>query len=350
VTAPDHAGVPVTVLTGFLGSGKTTLVNALLRRAEAGRIAVIVNEVGDVGIDDLLIEPVAEDVALVSGGCLCCSARGDLLAALERLLAGRAAAALPSFDRILIETSGLAEPAPILHLLTGGAGPVHGAHLAGTVTVVDALEGLGQLRAHPESVHQVALAERLVVGKVDLAEPGDVDALEGRLRALNPWAPIARSVLGSVPTAHVLGSPSAGSAVEAGGRPLAAGPFAPGAGAGHHHSGDPRAFSLQRERPFSRALLGMWLSRVLAELGGRVLRVKGLVQVPGAGGPLLVNAVQHRLYPLARLPAWPSADHRSRLVFVVEGDLQSRVLDLLEQAERGTPDEQALRATKERVA
>ncbi|MCU0934504.1 MAG: GTP-binding protein [Gammaproteobacteria bacterium] len=349
MTVRDHAGVPVTVLTGFLGSGKTTLVSALLRRAEAGRIAVIVNEVGDVGIDDLLIEPVAEDVALVSGGCLCCSARGDLVAALERLLAGRAAAALPPFDRILIETTGLAEPAPILHLLTGGAGPLHGAHLAGTVTVVDALEGLGQLRAHPESVHQVALAERLVVGKVDLVDPGHVDTLEGRLRELNPWAPIARSVMGSVPTAHVLGSPSAGPMAEAGGRPLAAAPLAPGSGAGHH-SRAPRVFSLQRERPFSRALLGMWLSRVLGELGGRVLRVKGLVQVPGAGGPLLVNAVQHRLYPLARLPAWPSADHRSRLVFVVEGDLQSRVLDVLEQVERGTPDGQAVRAAEEHVA
>ncbi len=327
MAASNPAGVPVTVLTGFLGSGKTTLLSALLRRADAGRAAVIVNEIGDVGVDDLLIEPVAEDVALVSGGCLCCSARGDLLTALDRLLAARLSAELPPFDRVLVETSGLAEPGPILHMLSGGAGPVRGAHLAGVVTVVDAVEGVRQLRAHPECVHQVALADRLVVGKVDLADPGEVLALEGLLRDLNPWAPSERSVMGSVATAHVLGTlRDAGVGEAVPGR--LRGPHAPSAGPGHH-SGAARVFTLTRKRPFSRAVLGMWLSRVLDEVGERVLRVKGLVEVPGAAGPLLVNAVQRRLYPLARLHAWPDGDRTSRLVFVVEGDLQGRVLELL---------------------
>lgn len=335
MTASNHVGVPVTVLTGFLGSGKTTLLSALLRRGDAGLVAVIVNEVGDVGIDDLLIEPVAEDVALVGGGCLCCSARGDLLKALDRLLAARASAALPPFDRVLVETSGLAEPAPILHTLSGGAGPVRGAHLAGVVTVVDAVEGARQLRTHPECVHQVALADRLVIGKVDLADPEGVVALERVLRELNPLAPTERSVMGSVATGHVLGTLNATEAMGEAALGRLQGTLVPRTVSGHH-SGDPRVFSVVRRRPFSRAVLGMWLTRVLDELGDRILRVKGLVEVPGAAGPLVVNAVQHRLYPLAKLPAWPSGDRGSRLVFVVEGDLQGRVLDLLAEIEGET--------------
>jgi G3E family GTPase len=334
MSGPGPIGVPVTVLTGFLGSGKTTLLNALLRHPGAGRIAVIVNELGDVGIDDLLVEPVAEDVVLVGGGCLCCSVRGDLLTALDGLVARRDAGALPPFERVVVETTGLADPAPVLHTLMGARGPVRGAYLEGLVTVVDGLEGSRQLRDHLECVRQVALADRLVVSKLDLVAAGVLHGLEASLRALNPWAPIGWSAMGSLAPSEVFGakaSPPVG-----GDRP-GHGAWAPfdAAWSASRHAGDTRTFCIIRTQPFSRAVLGMWLSHVLSQFGDRLLRVKGLVQVSDSDGPLVVNAVQHRLYPLARLPAWPSADRRSRLVFIVTGKLEGEVTEMLAHLEDG---------------
>ena len=332
MTGTVRTATPVTVLTGFLGSGKTTLVSTLLRHPDAGRVAIIVNELGEIGIDDLLVEPVAEDVALVGGGCLCCSVRGDLLAALDGLLARREAGTLPPFDRVVVETTGLADPAPVLHTLMGARGPLPGACLAGLVTVVDGVEGARQLDRHRECARQVALADRLVISKADLVTPGWLDALEQRLGALNPWAPMLRSAMGSVGPSDIFAGAAAPS------RPAAwrvrkPAPESGAVEAPDPHAGDTRAFCVTRAQPFSRAVLGMWLSRVLARLGDRVLRVKGLVAVAGSPGPLVVNAVQHRLYPPGRLGAWPSADHRSRLVFIVTGDLEREVTGILTRLE-----------------
>jgi len=293
---------PVTVLTGFLGSGKTTLLSRLLAHPDMGETAVIVNELGEVGIDHHLLRRVDERTMLLKSGCVCCALRGDLADELRDLLGRRDRGEIPPFERVVVETTGLADPVPVVYTLLSEPVVKHHFRLERVVATVDAQHGL----RHPESVKQAAAADRLVVTKVDVADPTPARAA---LRRLNPAAEVLESSFGDVEPAAIFG---------AGTGPAVAEPVSVPAPSEHAHRDDVRAVGVAFEQPIDWTAFGIWLTMLLQARGEDVLRVKGLLDV-GAEGPLLINGVQHVVHPPEHLPAWPDEDRRSRLVFIGRG-------------------------------
>ncbi len=292
--------LPVTLITGFLGSGKTTLLTRLLEHPEMGEAAVLVNELGEVGIDHHLLRRVDERTVLLASGCVCCSIRGDLADELRDLLLRRARGEVPPFERVLIETSGLADPAPILYTLLSEPVVQHHYEPGTVVTTVDALHGL----RHPESVKQAVAADALVLTKTDVADPAAVEELEARLGRLNPAAEILRVSFGEVEPGALLRR------AERDPRELSVEEPA--------HGDEVRALCLTFEQPLDWTAFGIWLAMLLQSRGEDVLRVKGLLNV-GGPGPLLLNGVQHVVYPPVHLDAWADDDRRSRVVFIGRG-------------------------------
>ena len=294
---------PVVLVTGFLGSGKTTLISELLSRPELGETAVIVNELGDVGIDHHLLRRVDERTVLLASGCVCCALRGDLADELRDLLDRRDAGEIPPFRRVVVETTGIADPTPIVNTLLADPVVPHHYSLDAVVATVDGVHGL----RGPESVKQVAAADTLVLTKPDLADPVVLDALERELEALNPAAPSLRVAFGDVEPERLLRG--AERDLERLARP-------PSGAAEHAHG--VQAVSLVLDREVDWAAFGIWLTMLLQARGADVLRVKGLLDT-GGEGPLLVNCVQHAVHPPVHLDAWPDDDHRSRLVVIGRG-------------------------------
>ena len=328
--------IPVTLLTGFLGSGKTTLLARLLGHPGMGETAVIVNELGEVGIDHHLLTRVDERTVLLGSGCLCCTLRGDLADELRDLIDRRDAGEIPAFRRVVVETTGLAEPAPILFTLLTDRLVQNNYRLDGTVTTVDAVNGADQLDRQPEAARQAAVADRLVITKTDIAGPGTAAGLAARLRRINPHAPILEVVLGEIEPAALLAAPERDLRTVA--DELAA-EAAAAAAAGHRHDhrhdhghdhgpGEAHAFSIVLEEALDWTAFGVWLSMLLQAHGQSVLRVKGLLNV-GGDGPLLLNGVQHVVHPPQHLAAWPDDDHRSRLVVIARGVDEQAVRDSL---------------------
>jgi G3E family GTPase len=303
--------LPVVLVTGFLGSGKTTLIAALLRRPELGDAAVLVNELGEAAIDHHLVRRVDERTVVMGSGCVCCTLRGDLRDELRDLLARRARGELPPFGRVVVETTGLADPAPVLSTLLTEPVLRHQFAIEAVVVTVDAVHGAAALDRHPESVKQVAVADTLVVTKGDAAAPGAAAALSARLRALNPAATIRRVEFGAVDPAAVLG----GRDPDAPGPPA---PPAPDVAHGHGHAHDVGAFTLVLDEPLDWNAFAVWLTMLLHARGLDVLRVKGLLDV-GEEGPVLLDGVQHAVHPPRHLDAWPDGDRRSRIVFITRG-------------------------------
>ena len=313
--------LPVLVLTGFLGSGKTTLLNHLLRGPALGDAAVIVNEFGEIGIDHLLVEQAFEDAVLLKSGCICCTVRGDLVDTFQTLLERRDKGEIPPFSRVVIETTGLAEPGPVMRTIMADPAVSGRFRLDGVVTTVDAVNGLAQLDAHPESVQQAALADRLILTKTDLA--GDVGTLIARLKELNPGAPLLRAVQGHVEASQILDvglyDPAKREADIA--RWLPAEVFDD-----HHHHhdvnrhGDIRTFCITRDQPVPWPEFRRWLDALASLRGPDLLRLKGVVNVAGENQPVVLHGVQHVFHPPAKLPRWPEGDSRqTRLVFIVRG-------------------------------
>ena len=322
--ANDHGPIPILVVSGFLGSGKTTLLRNLLLDAEAGEIAVIVNEFGEVGIDHHLVRKTDARTTLLRNGCVCCSLRDDLAEALRHLLSQRERGAIPRFDRVVIETTGLADPAPILHTIV--AEPVLRNHfrVERVVTTIDAVSGASNLDCYGEALRQVAAADHVVVTKRDLATPEAGEELTARLRAINPAASVVEASFGSIDFAPLLARSSHGAAAglgRLGGASFAAGdvPTSPDTmapAAVHAMGGRVASRCLVFERPLNWQMFGIWLTMLLHRYGDRVLRLKGLLDVGAARGPLLVEGVQHVIHVPRHLREWPDTDRRSRIVFI----------------------------------
>ena len=357
--------MPVSILTGFLGSGKTTLLKALLAHPGMNRVAVIINEFGEIGLDHALIEKIEEDAVLLNSGCLCCTVRGDLLDTLKSLYKRRAKGEVAPFDRIVIETTGLADPAPILHTMMSDGFLVTRFTLDGVVAVVDAVNAPWQLDQQFESVKQVAVADRIVLSKTDLADPAAVAALEERLFAINPAAPILRAVSGAIEPAALfdagLYNPMTKSSdvqrwlKEEAYRDTEGHvydrPHEHGHGHGHDHGHDHddhghghghhhhdvnrhddhiRAFCLTFDEPFAWNAIAPALDMLVQSHGLNLLRMKGILNIREVDQPVVVHAVQHLFHPPAKLDAWPDDDRRSKLVIIardLEKDAVVRILN-----------------------
>jgi G3E family GTPase len=313
--------IPVTVLTGFLGAGKSTLLNHLLRQPELAGSAVLVNEFGEIGLDHLLVAALDDDTVLLNAGCLCCTIRGDLVRALRDMLP-RAP------RRVLIETTGLADPAPILQTLMGEPMIAAQYRLDGVVTMVDAVNGMAQLDAQPEAVKQVAVADRIVLSKTDLADPA---ALIARLRALNPGAPIFTAEHGVLAPASVL---DAGAFDAAGKTPDVAAWLGAEAAGHHHHHHDPnrhdariRAVCVTLDEPVSWQAIGTWLETLVAMRGESILRLKAIINLAGQDRPVVVHGVQHLFHPPVLLPSWPEGDPRTTRLVAIIRDMEPSVIE-----------------------
>ena len=320
---------PVTVLTGFLGAGKTTLLNHMLHQPALARTAVLVNELGEIGLDHLLVEKLDDNTVLLNAGCLCCTVRGDLLRALREMLPR---ARREEISRVVIETTGLADPTPILATLMSDAVAASVYRLDGIITVVDAVNGMATLDAHPEALRQAAIADRLVLTKTDLA--GDVEALSARLQRLNPGAVMARAAHGAIDPASVLNAGLFDAADKSADVRawLDAARFE-NAHAHHRqhdvnrHDARISAFCLTFDQPLAWQAAGSYLEMLIATRGESLLRVKGILNLHGQERPVVIQGVQHLFDPPVLLPAWPEGDDRtSRLVFITR-DLPRAVIE-----------------------
>lgn len=327
--------IPVAIVTGFLGSGKTTLISRILRDPAFARTAVIVNEFGEIGLDHELITSGDETLLALTTGCLCCAVRSDLVATLLDLQRRREADDI-AYDRVLIETSGLADPAPILHALMTDRDIAQHHVIDGIVAVVDALHGEATLDRHPEARRQAALADCLLLSKTDIAGPATT--LRERLAALNPGA--AQHIASDVAPRHLFTGTSATTRFPTLLDQPARNPFTRA-----QHTDGIETFALRRDRSIPPLALTLLLEALAEHCGARLLRVKGLVHIEEMPGrPAVIHGVQHVFAPPEFLDRWPSADHGTRLVCITQGvprHFPARLLDAIEHEVRKEMEEAA---------
>jgi len=306
--------LPVIAVTGFLGAGKTTLIRALLDKPEGANTAVVVNEYGEVGIDHALLRSSSDVTVLLGNGCLCCNVRTDLQETLRGLFADRTRGAVPSFERVVIETSGLADPGPVLQTFATDRALGREFHLQALVTVIDVVNGERNLERMPEARKQAALADRIVITKSDLADTEATSRLVDRLASLNP-ASVATAVSGEIAPSFLLDEPAS--------------PHRTFELGGAEHSHGLSSFSLIFEDAMSWPSFEQAMAVLTALRGPDLLRVKGLLAVAECRGPVVVHYVQHVAHPPVELEDWPDTDRRSRLVFVTRSLPREPVADLL---------------------
>jgi G3E family GTPase len=332
---PLAGRIPVTLITGFLGSGKTTLISKLVRHPSMSRVAVVINELGEIGIDHDIVTMSSENIALLANGCICCSVRTDLQETLRDLFARRRVGEVADFDRVIIETTGLADPAPVVQTLSSDTLIAAQFRLDGLVTLVDAVNGAAQLANHAEPAKQIALADRVFITKSDIAPPDALEALKTAIREINPGAGVALVVNGEVDPAELTGlglaSAKAGPATlsflgeplqgegSQGERPLGR--------RSALHDASIKTLSLRFDQPFTWTAFSAALELLATLRGPDLLRVKGIVNVEGA--PVVVQGVQHIFHPPVPLDRWPSADTGTRLVFITRRIEASTIRNLL---------------------
>ena len=331
--------IPVAVITGCLGSGKTTLLNRLLAERAMADTAVIINEFGEIGLDHLLVTTPAETTVLLEDGCICCTVKGDLVETLVDLYRKRAAGGLPPFKRVLIETTGIADPVPIIQTLATDELAAQGYRLDAVVTLVDAVHGASQLAGGEDPVKQVTVADRLLLTKTDLADEATVAALREELSALNPGAVQLVAVQGRLPAADLFGAALDGSDYDLARVRRWLNHEAYAHRHGHAHHGI-HAFGLTHDDEISGSGLATWLTMLASLRGPQLLRCKGLLNVEGQ--PVAVHAVQTIIHEPVTLPRWPDDDRRSRLVFITRGLERAEVERTLEAFRLALPLRNAL--------
>jgi G3E family GTPase len=311
------ARIPVSIVTGFLGAGKTTLLRRFLAAPEGQGTAVVVNEFGSVGIDDVLLRSSTDRVTLIGNGCLCCTTRSDLQIALRALVAEREKGAVPHFRRVLIETSGLADPGAILQTFATDRALGGEFHLEVLLAMVDALAALDTLDWSAEARKQIILADRLVVSKCDLISQAGLERVIDRLRLLNPRAPIHAATAGDLDprclTEGEMDQPTVRS----------------GFVAESQHSDGVSSFVITGEEPVDWQVFARSMETLIALRGADLLRVKGFLRVAGCQGPVVVQIVQHLAHPPVELAAWPDEPHASRLVFITRNIPELQIRNLL---------------------
>lgn len=323
--------VPITLLTGFLGSGKTTVLNGLLRHPDFGRAAVIINEFGEIGLDHELVVSTTETMVLLQSGCMCCALRGDLLDTLIELAERRAAGELV-FDRVMIETTGLADPAPILHTLLTSMDLSERFVTDGVVVTVDAATGAGTLLRHEEARRQVALADLLLLTKTDLPQ-ADEAAVRREIAALNPAAPVAVALHGRINARRLAGLGHFDPAMKSSQvrdwmrQEAVPAPHLTDMAALKHLDAI-RAISWVIDEPISANAFDLWMEMLMAQRGADLLRFKGLIHLQDVPHPFVVHGVQHIFHPPVLLTDWQGEDRRSKLVLILRDFTDPELQDL----------------------
>ena len=316
----------VNVLTGFLGAGKTTLLNALLSQPDLSGVAVVINEFGSIGLDHLLVETIEDDTVLLQSGCICCTIRGDLKQAIMSLFEKRQSGRIAPFTRLIIETTGLADPAPIVATLTADLMLKYHFSMGNIITVIDVPNGRHNIATYPESARQVAVADRIVITKTDIADPAATGDLMTLLSTINPTASVEiadpDTTIGSLIVTEDIYDLAARPADVR--RWISAERY-------HDHAHAPvqdanvhgaiRAVSVTYANSVSWSRFSTWLSLLVNRHGKRLLRVKGIIEVEGHRTPVVVHGVQHLIHRPMHLPDWPGADRGCVLVFITDGNI-----------------------------
>ncbi len=330
IERPEKAFIPITVITGFLGSGKTTLLNRVLKHPGMENAAVIINEFGDIALDHELMTTPNEDVMLLSSGCLCCSVRGDLVDTLTGLLESRTKGEIPPFDRVLVETTGLADPVPVLMTVISESGLGDWFYIDGVITVVDAVHALGQFDEHYESVKQVAVADRVFVTKTDLADDEGYQSLCQRIEHINPGVAVEKILHGEVDPATLFGlNPDnerwGSDDIEAWLKSESHDHHDHDHDHAHHshHDENIRSYCITYDKPVMAQGLEVWFNMLAGFRGTDLLRMKGIVNVEGT--PIVVQAVQHLFHPPVELDNWPNNNQTTRIVFITNGISQEEI-------------------------
>lgn len=340
----------MSVLTGFLGAGKTTVLNALLGDPAFAGTVVIINEFGEIGLDHLFVTAADEGIVELSSGCLCCTIRGELIDTLEDLLRRFDNGRIERLERIVIETTGLADPAPVLHAVMMHPYLVQRFRLDGVVTVVDAINGAVTIAAHDEAVKQIAVADRVILSKTDLVDDGAaLEKLKAEIGRLNPGAPILTGAHGRVDPALLINCGLYDPARKGPDVARWLNEEAYRSGHDHHHGhhhdvnrhgADIRAYAFSSDQPIGATGLEMFLDLLRSAHGPKLLRVKGIVKVAEhPDRPVVIHGVQHVFHPAATLAEWPDADHRTRIVFIVRDIPEGYVRRLFDAfSDRPAPD------------
>ena len=342
--------IPVTVITGFLGSGKTTLLSSILKKKEMQKTAVIINEFGEIGLDHALIEHTDENIVELQSGCICCTIQGDLNKTLIDLFDKMMNGKVSSFNRILIETTGLANPVPIIHTLMSSIELIRIYSLDGVITVVDSINGEKTLDLHEESLKQLALAEKIILSKTDIVEKDEIKSLVYRIKEINPVSQIIFSKFGNIPVEEIFGlgayDPYKKSADVK--NWLAAEKYKNKKHHHHHdvnrHNENIRAFSMMSENPVNMIAFSFFRDMITAALGANLLRMKGIVNIAGEERPAVIHGVQHIFHPVQWLETWPDNDRRTKLVFITQNIKKEQIEDFFRplmglDTEKGLPKE-----------